>query len=156
ARLALDLEHHLALELAQPLVRQVEGDGDAGHAVGAEPLVRQPEMRAEVEAAGLELAIEPPDVGRERRAFDAQRQVRDAHVEQALGRPLDPFAREAPRRARGAARLDPPDAADRPLRGAASAGAAPRARAPPGAAPPRGARLAGARPFGRAALLLGA
>ena len=45
-RAAFDLAHLAALELRQARVREVEGDGDAGHAVGRVPLVRQPEVRA--------------------------------------------------------------------------------------------------------------
>ena len=42
---ALDLEHLPALEEHQARVRQVEGDGDPGHAVGREPLGGEPDVR---------------------------------------------------------------------------------------------------------------
>jgi hypothetical protein len=44
---AFDFQHLRELELGQPRVRQVERDGDARNAVRREPLVRQPEVRAE-------------------------------------------------------------------------------------------------------------
>ena len=50
-RAALDFEHLLALEPGEPRVREVEGDGDARDAIRREPLVGQPEMRPEADAA---------------------------------------------------------------------------------------------------------
>ena len=39
-RAPFDLEHLRALEPFEPRMREVEGDGDARHAVGREPLRR--------------------------------------------------------------------------------------------------------------------
>ena len=45
---ALGLVHDAPLEPLQPRVREVERYGDAGHAVGREPFLREPDVRAEV------------------------------------------------------------------------------------------------------------
>src|SRR5258708_27280291 len=48
---SLHLEHLLPLELHQPGMGEVEGDGDAGDAVGHEPFRRQPGVGSEAEVA---------------------------------------------------------------------------------------------------------
>ena len=70
---AFDFEHLRELELRQARMREVEGDGDAGHAVGREPLVGQPVVRPEREAARVELGVDLRDAllelgARDRRA----------------------------------------------------------------------------------------
>ncbi len=52
-RAALDLQHLASLQLHQPRVRQVERDGDARHAVGREPVVREPEVGPEAGCRAL-------------------------------------------------------------------------------------------------------
>ncbi len=53
---ALDLEHLRLLEPREARVREVEGNRDAGHAVRAEPLVRQPEVGPEAQTPLPQLA----------------------------------------------------------------------------------------------------
>ena len=70
---------------------EVERDRDAGHAVRAEPLVGQPEVRPELEAAGLQLAVQLGDALFEVGALDREVEVAQAQVEQALVVPFGPF-----------------------------------------------------------------
>lgn len=93
---------------------EIERNRDAGHAVGAEPLVRQPEMRPEVlELAPPELTVKRADVSGELGAFDLERQVGNANPEELLRRQVVPASRDAP--GDGAA-------ANAPTRGRRSAG----------------------------------
>src|SRR5581483_5832550 len=100
-RAALDFEHELAFKALQPRVGEKKRNGDAGYAVGAEPFIRKPEVRAEIEAALLELGVETARAMGELGALDAQRQVADPHVEQTVVRPCRPRARDAARAPRG-------------------------------------------------------
>src|SRR5439155_21803779 len=72
---AFDLEHLGELEPRQPRMREIEGDGDARHAVRREPLVGQPVMRTEPEAPRLELPIEVRDALLEVGAFDGYSEI---------------------------------------------------------------------------------
>src|SRR5204862_4766056 len=58
---AFDFEHLGELELGEPRMREIKGDGDARHAVRREPLVGQPVVRTEPEAPLLQLPIEVCD-----------------------------------------------------------------------------------------------
>ena len=83
-RPALDLHHLAQLELLEPRVREVEGDGDGRLAVGAEPLVAEIAGRPDGQAARLELAVELRDARLEGAALDAHAEVADAEREELL------------------------------------------------------------------------
>ena len=78
---AFDFAHEFALEFHQPRMRQVKRNGKAGHAVGREPLGRQPDVRLEANAAIVQFAVQALDVGFEKRSFDSDRQIADPSVE---------------------------------------------------------------------------
>ncbi len=87
-RAALDFEHLRLLEPHQPRVCQIEGNGDARHAVGREPLGRDPGMRAELQAPAGKFAIEVGHALFEPAAFDAKSEVREPELEQGLVRQI--------------------------------------------------------------------
>ena len=78
---AFDFAHELALDFHQPRMRQIKRNRKARHAVGREPLRRQPHVRLEANAAIVQLAVQTFDVGFEKRSFDSDRQITDASVE---------------------------------------------------------------------------
>ncbi len=78
---AFDFAHEFALEFHQPRMRQIKRNRKAGHAVGREPLGRQPDVGLEANAAIVQLAVQTFDVGFEERSFDSDRQIADASVE---------------------------------------------------------------------------
>ena len=80
---AFHFEHLRQLELFEPRVRKVERDRDAGHAVRRKPLVGQPVMRPEPDAARLELAVDKRCALRAG-ALDAQAEIAHADLEQLL------------------------------------------------------------------------
>ena len=90
-RAALDLEHVGQLEPGQPGVGEVEGDGDPGHAVGAVPLVGEPEVRPEAEPEGLQLAVELVDPVRELALPDREPEVAEPDVQEPLVGPGGPL-----------------------------------------------------------------
>jgi hypothetical protein len=75
---SFNFEHLLAFELHQARMCQVKRNRDAGHAVRRKPLFCQPNVRFEANAAGVELAVKPFDVGFEKRPFDLYGQVANA------------------------------------------------------------------------------
>ena len=79
-------------------MREVERDRDARHAVGREPLVRQPEVRLEVDqAARLEFPLQLRDAIREHAVLDADAELAHPQVEELLVRPVLPLlSRQAP------------------------------------------------------------
>ena len=81
---AFDLQHLGELELRQTRMRQVEGNRDAGDAVRGEPLVGQPVVRAERQAARVELGVELRDPLLDLGAFDRQPEVAHADPQQLL------------------------------------------------------------------------
>ena len=81
---AFDLEHLRQLELRQPRVREIERNGDAGHAVRREPLVGQPVVRPERQAARVELGVDLRDALLELGALDREAEIAQAHLEQLL------------------------------------------------------------------------
>src|SRR6266581_108159 len=81
---AFDLEHLFAFKLHQARMCEVERNSDAGNAVGREPFFRQPDVRLEANAAGVQLVVETFDMRLEERSSDLDRQIADAHVEQLL------------------------------------------------------------------------
>ena len=83
-RPALDLQRLFLLEPGQARVGQVERDGEAGHAVRAEPFPGQPGVGAELQAAAGQLGPELVQVRLERAALEGHPQVAHADVEQAL------------------------------------------------------------------------
>src|SRR5690606_12974048 len=104
---ALDLLHHRALEALEARVREVKGNRDAGNAIRREPLLADPRVRAEVDAAALEVPIEASHVARKRRALELALQVAEAHPEQLFvtePRPRRPLCTHALRPGRAASR----------------------------------------------------
>ncbi|MGY3076495.1 hypothetical protein ACVWZZ_002866 [Bradyrhizobium sp. LM6.10] len=87
---ALDVEHHLLLELHQAGMGEIEGDGDAGDASRAEPFARDPGMRPQPDAALLELLVERADTIIEPGAFDRNPQAGEPLLEQLVIRQLFP------------------------------------------------------------------
>src|SRR2546422_1064292 len=83
-RAPFDLEHLFAFKLHQARMCEVERNGDAGNAIGREPFFRQPDVRLEANAAGVELVVETFDMRLEERSSDLDRQIADALVEQLL------------------------------------------------------------------------
>src|SRR5262245_46856029 len=71
-------------------MHHVERDREPGHAVGREPLLRQPDVRLEAEAALLEVALDllhgPLDDG----AAQREAEVAEAQAEQLLVREMHP------------------------------------------------------------------
>src|SRR5258707_12511128 len=90
-RAAFDLEHVGPLEALEPGMREVERDGHAGHAVGRKPLVRQPEMRLEIdEAAALQLLLYLPDAAGDRAILDGHPQLAHPAIEEPIVRAVLP------------------------------------------------------------------
>src|SRR3954466_8626033 len=58
---ALDVEHHLLLELHQAGMGEIERNRDAGHTARTEPLARDPRVRPQPDAALLEFLVERGD-----------------------------------------------------------------------------------------------
>src|SRR5690606_9146647 len=89
-RVALGLEHLGALQAHKPLVGQVKRDGNARRLLGREPLVGEPDAGAEAEAAAGHLAPELVDSPGEPWAVEAEAEIAQAHLEQALIIPASP------------------------------------------------------------------
>ena len=90
-RAPLDLEHLGAFELLEPRMREVEGNRHTRYPVGREPLRREPEVRLEREAAGVELALQLCNSWLEGTALDRHAELGHPQIEQLLvgpGRPL--------------------------------------------------------------------
>src|SRR5207245_10405551 len=68
----------------------VEGNRDPRHAVRAEPLVGEPEVRPEAQAARLQLAEQLGQAVLEAAALDPQAQVAQPEAEQPLVVPVRP------------------------------------------------------------------
>ncbi len=77
---AFDLQHLLPLQLHQTRVREVKRDGDARHPIWRKPLFCQPNMRFKPNSTGIQLAVQPLDVGLEKRPLDLNGKVADAQV----------------------------------------------------------------------------
>ena len=69
---------------------QAEGNREARHAVGSEPIVREPEVSPEANVPLLELLIELSNPPLEHAAFDREAEVADPHIEQLFVRPARP------------------------------------------------------------------
>ena len=95
---ALHLEHRAALEAHEARVHQVEGDREARHAPRREPLVREPDVGMEVDAARFELEPELLHAVLDPGALDAHAEVAEAHVEEALLAEARPDGGPAPDR----------------------------------------------------------
>ena len=81
---AFHFQHLRHLEPGESRMGEVERDGDAGNAVGGEPLVRKPEVGAKQQAAAGQLAVELLDPQGEIGALDLQVELTELHVEQFL------------------------------------------------------------------------
>ena len=100
--LALDLEHHAALELAQALVGQEERHVDGRDADGHEPLVAHVAGRVKDEALGGEFVVQLLDEGLERGVREGQAELGDLLVEQRLVAQIDPRGGFHPRSVKAA------------------------------------------------------
>lgn len=98
---ALHLVHQPALEARQARVGQIEGDGHPGHAVGAEPLLGEPEVGPAHEPPAGELLVEPAERGSQGTVLEQQPEVAEALVEQRLI--IQPGPRQSPTLALAAA-----------------------------------------------------
>src|SRR3954447_2645575 len=87
---ALDVEHHLLLELHQAGMSEIERNGDAGNAARTEPFARHPGVRPQPDAALLELLVQRADAILEPGAFDRYPQAGEALLEQLIIRQLLP------------------------------------------------------------------
>ena len=95
---AFDFQHLLALEFHQSRMREIKRNCKTGHAVGREPLSRQPDVRLEANAAIVQLAVETLDVRFEKGSLNTYRQIANANVEQTLIRNQTPFESRGHRR----------------------------------------------------------
>jgi len=75
---AFDLTHEPPFEAYQSPVRQVEGNGDPGDAVRGKPLLRQPTMRSETDAARRQFPVQPVDRLFEIRSLDGELQITES------------------------------------------------------------------------------
>ena len=65
----------------EPRVGEIERDADERDPIGAAPGVGQVEPGLETDTLGLQLTVQTPGEGRDGRAFDAQGEIRDPHIE---------------------------------------------------------------------------
>ena len=91
-RPALDVQHLVPLELHEPPVGQVEGDGQPGDSGRREPLVGEPEVRPDAKLPQLDFGQYATDAGLEPGPLDAQIQVPDPQLQQPLVRVAGPGA----------------------------------------------------------------
>src|SRR5690348_5525088 len=87
---ALDVEHHLLLELHQAWMSEIERDRDPGHISRTEPLARDPCVRPQPDAALFELFVQRGDTILEPGAFDRNPQAGEALLEQLVIRQFFP------------------------------------------------------------------
>src|SRR6185437_7791888 len=65
-------------------MHEVERNRDAGNAVRGEPLFREPDVRMEADASGLELRIEAADAALDGGVLEPQAEVAEAQRQEAL------------------------------------------------------------------------
>src|SRR4051794_16802679 len=87
---ALDVEHHLLLELHQAGMGEIERNRDAGHTARTEPFARDPGVRPQPDVPLLELLVERADAVLEPGAFERNPQAGEALLEQLVIRQLLP------------------------------------------------------------------
>ena len=87
---ALDFEHLRLLEPLEPRMRQVERHRHRRRAVRREPLVGDVEVDREAQLARFELGSQLRDAAFDDRAFELERQIGEAQIEQLLVRQLGP------------------------------------------------------------------
>ncbi len=80
----LGLTHDPALQSLEPRMREIERNGDARHAVRRKPLLRQPDVRAEIQSPTFEFAVEARDVPLQRGAIDGQLQIAETQGQQCF------------------------------------------------------------------------
>src|SRR5688572_8178251 len=84
---AFDFEHLAAFQVHEAGMRKVEGNGKSKHAVWAEELFRQPDVRQDCDAARFQLPLEALDAPRHQTAFQLHRQVAETRRQQcSIGR----------------------------------------------------------------------
>jgi hypothetical protein len=66
---------------------QIKGDGDAGRALGAEPLVGDPGMWPDPQAPLIEFVVDSAQAPLEPGAFNGDAEIPEAQLEQPLVRP---------------------------------------------------------------------
>jgi hypothetical protein len=89
ARAAFHVLEHLAFEAGEAGVGEVEGDGDAGRRVGAEPLVRNPGMGLH-QAAPAQLTIQRLHAALQPGALDRHVEILEPHLQQFVVRQVGP------------------------------------------------------------------
>ena len=77
-------QHLFALEFHEARMGEVKRDGDPGHSVRREPLLRQPNVGFEPNTAFVQFAIEASDVRFEKRTLYRERQIAYPHIEEML------------------------------------------------------------------------
>src|SRR6516162_2528482 len=82
AAAALDLHHHLLLELLQARVGEIERDGDRRHAGGREPLVAEIAPRPQADVTGVEFPEELSDASLEPGSLDRETEVAESPLEE--------------------------------------------------------------------------
>ncbi len=87
---ALDFEHLCQLESLQPRMSKIERDGDARHAVGREPFVRNPEMWTKAEVLGLKFLFELTNMARQKGTLDCDVETAHRKLEQLFIGPRHP------------------------------------------------------------------
>src|ERR1700741_601446 len=102
AAAALDLHHHLLLELLQARVGEIERDGDRRHAGGGKPFVAEIAPRPEADVTCVELPEELSDASLEPGAFDRETEVAESPLEELVVGKLRPVLPRRQRLAHGA------------------------------------------------------
>lgn len=92
---AFDFEHLIQFKLGQTRMREIKRNGNAGHAIGSEPLIRQPEMRSESQPAFIQLSIQLRDTLFKRASFEVQMQVAETKIEELFVAPCRPLRMQA-------------------------------------------------------------
>src|SRR3984957_4951602 len=81
---ALHFAHEAAFDAHQPPVGEVERNRDSRYAVGREPFLRKPAMRAKADPALLQFAVQALDGILEIRAPDRELQVAETQAQQLV------------------------------------------------------------------------
>jgi hypothetical protein len=75
---AFDVQHHLSLEPYQAGMGEIEGDGNAGRALGAEPLVGEPSMRPDPQASLIQFVVNAAQTPLEPGSFNGDPEIPEA------------------------------------------------------------------------------
>src|SRR5687767_1549045 len=89
-RFAFDLEHHLSLQLAQPFLREKEGNEDRRNADGHEPFVADVAGWMEEQSLLRKFVMKTLDERLQFRALQLQTELRNSSLEQLLVAQIGP------------------------------------------------------------------